>query len=85
MTSQKARPNRLSEASPRAASATRALAAFIVDSFGKCEAPPAPRPGSATLTVGRDSVTLDPLLPRDEFDRRAARWDGLAIRAFGRS
>lgn len=43
------------------------------------------RPGCATLTVGRESVTLDPLLPREEFDRRKARWDELSKRAFGRS
>jgi hypothetical protein len=40
------------------------------------------RPGTATLTVGRESVTLDPLLPADEFERRKARWDELAARAF---
>lgn len=38
----------------------------------------ATRPGCATLTMGRESVTLDPLLPREEFDRRAARWEELA-------
>jgi hypothetical protein len=55
-----------------------------VNSAGECEAPPAPRPGTASLTVGRESVTLDPLLPRDEFDRRVARWDELAAKAFQR-
>jgi hypothetical protein len=40
------------------------------------------RPGCATLTVGRETVTLDPLLPADEFERRKARWDELASRAF---
>jgi len=50
-----------------------------INSAGECEAPPRPRHGTATLTVcGVGSVTLDPLLPRDEFDRRRARWDELA-------
>lgn len=43
----------------------------------------APRLGCATLSVGRERVTLDPLLPRDEFDRRKARWDELSAKAFG--
>lgn len=55
---------------------------FHVTPAGECEAPDRPRPGTATLTVGRESVTLDPLLPRDAFDRRAARWDELSKRAF---
>lgn len=54
-----------------------------VNSAGECEAPPRPRPGCATLTViGVGTVTLDPLLSREEFDRRAARWDELAKVAF---
>lgn len=51
-----------------------------VDSAGICEAPPKPRPGCATLTVGYESVTLDPLLPQEEFDRRRAIWDRLAAK-----
>lgn len=66
------------------ATATRKNPVFHVNSAGQCEAPPPPRPGYATLTVGKESVTLDPLLPRDEFDRRASRWDELSKRAFGR-
>lgn len=54
---------------------------FIVSASGECKAPP--RPGTATLTVGRDSVTLGPLPPREDFDRHIARWDELAKRAFG--
>lgn len=53
-----------------------------VNSAGECEAPPRPRPGTSTLTVGRESVTLDPTLPREEFDRRMAQWDLLAGHAF---
>lgn len=59
-------------------------AVLHVNSAGECEAPPPPRPGTASLTVGRESVTLDPLLPQDEFDRCKARWDELSKRAFGR-
>jgi len=54
---------------------------FYVSPDGLVEYPP-PRPGTATLTVGRESVTLDPLLARDELDRRMVRWDELARRAF---
>lgn len=55
---------------------------FEVNGAGECKAPPPPRPGTSTLTVGRESVTLDPLLSREEFDRRVKRWEELSARAW---
>jgi hypothetical protein len=54
---------------------------FSVNSAGECTVPPV-RPGTATLTVGRESVTPDVMLPQDEFDKRTVRWEELARRAF---
>jgi len=56
---------------------------FHVNSAGEVEGPPRPRPGTATLTVGHESVTLDPLGSQEEFDRANARWDELSKKAFG--
>lgn len=46
--------------------------------YGRCQK----APGTATFTYGTESVTLDPIAPREEFERAQQRWKELSERAF---